>query len=176
MRLAPPSALRILAALVLLAGCATTGGQDAEQQGQVGPGGPLLADSEAPDPGVLTSADIPKGRCGMILWTRSGASTVPIFRSVDDGQASMVIDGAPVTLTLTGRGGESRLGIPAVQRFAGTLPATNEDGGPVEVTVRAVWGLPFPAGAYVQDAALTVQGADGWSRVVPTAGIAGCKP
>lgn len=152
--------------MLLLAGCASSGAGDASRTDGRREGA-AFADSEAPDPGILVSANIPQGRCGMILWTRSGANAVPIFRSVDDGRASMVIDGEDVTLSLTGRGGESRLGIPAVQRFAA-------EGA--EVTVRAVWGQPFPAGAYVQDAAVTIQGADGWTRIVPTAGIAGCKP
>jgi hypothetical protein len=161
--------------LILLAGCASTPESGPARVGDArGQGGPVR--TEAPDPGVLDQAAIPPGQCGMILWTRSGASAVPIFRSVDDGQASMVIEGEPVTLTLTGRGGENRLGIPAVQRFEGQVPAGQPGEGPVQVTVRAVWGQPFPAGAYVRDAALTVQGADGWSRIVPTAGIAGCKP
>ncbi|MBB4657614.1 hypothetical protein [Parvularcula dongshanensis] len=160
---------RILPLLLILAACATgtqtTPGRSARQ-------GPLLAQSEAPDPGPLEDVDIPPGRCGLILWTRAGASAVPIFRSIDDGSASMVIEGERVALNLVGRGGETRLGIPAIQRFDGVLSTA----GPVQVSVESRWGEAFPAGAYVSSAAVTVAGADGWSRVVPTAGIAGCKP
>ena len=154
-----------LAALTMcLAAC--VGGGGAERAAR-----PLLADTEAPDPGALGVAQVPPGRCGTILWTKSGADQVPIFRSVDDGTASMVIEGTPVALTLTGRAGESRVGIPGVQAFEGEAP-----GGPVSVTMRGVWGTPFPAGSYVARATITVTGANGWSRVIPAAGIAGCRP
>ena len=154
-----------LLAAVLLAACASGGAQDAPAAR------PLLADTQAPDPGALGVAQVPRGRCGTILWTRSGADQVPVFRSVDDGTASMVIDGAPVALTLTGRAGETRVGIPGTQAFTGETPD-----GPIEVTMAGVWGRSFPAGAYVARATINVVGADGWSRIVPAAGIAGCRP
>ena len=148
-----------------LAACATSGG------GQGGDARPLLTPTEAPDPGALPVADVPSGRCGTILWAKSGADQVPVFRSVDDGTASMVLDDELVTLTLTGRGGETRVGIPATQAFRGE----GQD-GPVEVVMRATWGQSFPAGAYVSRATLNVAGPDGWERVMPVAGIAGCRP
>ena len=134
--------------------------------------GRIGTQSEAPDPGPLSDAGVPAGRCGMILWTLAGASAVPVFRSVDDGSADMQVDGAPVTLALVGRGGEDRLGIPAIQQFEGRLPG----GEAITVTVRGQWGRPFPAGAYVESASLSLTGADGWTRSLPTAGIAGCRP
>ncbi|WP_031549642.1 hypothetical protein [Parvularcula oceani] len=149
-----------------LGACAST--QDTSGRGG---GAPLLARSEAPDPDALDDYAIPPGRCGTILWTLSGASPVPIFRSVDDGMASMVIEGQRTQLNLVGRGGEARLGIPSVQHFEGQTQS-----GAVRVTMRGQWGQPFPAGNYVEEAVLRVQGADGWSRVVPVAGIAGCRP
>ena len=154
-----------LMATATLAACASGASQDA------GPSRPVLTDTEAPDPGALGVAQVPAGRCGTILWTKSGADQVPIFRSVDDGTASMVIDGTPVSLTLTGRGGETRVGIPSTQAFAGETAD-----GPIEVVMRGTWGQPFPAGSYVARATINVTGPDGWARVVPTAGIAGCRP
>ena len=156
--------------LVGLAACATTPGAGGPGGGERAPRR-LLAETEAPDPGVLEDFDVPAGRCGMTLWTKSGADQVPVFRSVDDGTASMVIDGQPVALSLTGRGGETRVGIPATQAFEGRAGDR-----PITVTMRGAWGQPFPAGSYVARAAITVRGEDGWSRVVPAAGIAGCRP
>ena len=154
-----------LLAAVLLAACASSGGQDTSAAR------PLLADTQAPDPGALGVAQVPRGRCGTILWTRAGADQVPVFRSVDDGTASMVLDGQPVALTLTGRAGETRVGIPSTQAFTGETPD-----GPIEVTMAGIWGQAFPAGSYVARATISVVGADGWSRIVPAAGIAGCRP
>jgi hypothetical protein len=136
------------------------------------PEDPLLSSSQAPDPGPLANAQIPRGQCGLVLWARSSARAVPIFRSIDDGTASMVVEGQPIALSLTGRGGTARLGIPSVQRFEGLLP----DGSPIQVDMRGNWGRTFPSGSYVQSAALTLRGENGWSRVIPTAGVAGCRP
>lgn len=158
--------LILLIVMATLAACASSASGGGERDAR-----PLMTSTNAPDPGRLADAQVPPGRCGMTLWTKAGADQVPVFRSVDDGTASMVIDDAPVTLTLTGRGGESRVGIPIRQEFAGDGP-----GGPITVSMRGQWGQNFPAGAYVARATLNVTGADGWSRVVPAAGIAGCRP
>ena len=155
-----------LALLALLTACASGGAAERERAAR-----PLLSDTQAPDPGPLGVAQVPSGRCGTVLWTKSGADQVPIFRSVDDGTASMVIDGQVVALTLTGRAGEARVGIPAVQTFTGETGA-----GPINVAMRGVWGQAFPAGSYVARATISATGADGWSRVLPAAGIAGCRP
>ena len=161
--------LLLLAALGVSACAGGAGGQDRTRAAAAGR---IVSDSEAPDPGPLADAGVPPGRCGMILWTLAGASAVPVFRSVDDGTADMQVDGQALTLSLVGRGGEDRLGIPAVQQFEGRL----EGGEPVTVVVRGDWGRAFPAGAYVERAALSLTGADGWTRTLPTAGIAGCRP
>ena len=158
--------------LLLLALAACASGPQGEARRSPAPQGRLVSNSEAPDPGPLTEAGVPPGRCGMILWTLAGASAVPVFRSVDDGTADMQVDGGAIALSLVGRGGEDRLGIPAVQQFEGRL----QDGEPITVTVRGSWGRAFPAGAYVERASLSLTGADGWTRSLPTAGIAGCRP
>ena len=162
--------MRLVLLAACLVACATAAPGERSRVGDAP--GRIVSDSEAPDPGPLTEAGVPPGRCGMILWTLSGASAVPVFRSVDDGTADMQVDGSPIDLALVGRGGEDRLGIPAVQQFEGRLPG----GEPVTVTVRGTWGRAFPAGAYVERASLSLTGADGWTRSLPTAGIAGCRP
>ena len=168
--------MRLLAVLtclpVLLSLAACAGGAARPDAAGGGLPGRIVSDSEAPDPGPLAEAGVPSGRCGMILWTLAGASAVPVFRSVDDGTADMQVDGEPLALALVGRGGEDRLGIPAVQQFEGRL----DSGEAVTVLVRGDWGRAFPAGAYVERAALSLTGADGWTRTLPTAGIAGCRP
>lgn len=127
--------------------------------------------TEAPDLGAVGQYGIPSGRCGMILYTQSGGRAVPIFRSTDDGAAIMQIEGRVTQLRLVGRGGEARLGIPNQQYFQAELA----NGMGVTIAASARWGNSFPSGTYVERGTITATGADGWSRVVPIAGIAGCK-
>ena len=49
-------------------------------------------------------------------------------------------------------------------------------GDGVTVEINTVWGRNFPSGSYVERGTITLSGADGWQRVLPVAGIAGCKP
>jgi len=133
----------------------------------------ITARTEGPDLGGIGQYGIPPGRCGMILYTRSGSRAVPIFRSTDDGSGLMDVDGELRGLELVARAGESRMNIPSDQYFTANAaePARN-----LTVAVQTHWGQGFPSGSYVKDGTLTIKAASGWSRVVPVAGIAGCKP
>lgn len=136
------------------------------------PGARVNADTEAPDLGALgTAYAMPRGRCGMILYTQAAGRTVPIFRSLDDATALMQIEGDMTALQLTGARGEVRVSQSEQQAYIARMA----DGSKVEVEVEARWGLTFPGGSYVERALITLTGADGWRRVLPSAGIAGCK-
>lgn len=132
---------------------------------------PGFIETEAPDPAVLNSYGIPSGRCGMILWTPSGSKIAPVFTSVDSIEATMQIEGEEVPLSLRRQSGEIRFGMRAEQVFA-AVP-DNHAGTTVETKLR--WGQPFPSGSYIRGGTITLTGADGWQRIMPVAGIAGCK-
>ncbi|WOI54378.1 hypothetical protein [Parvularcula sp. LCG005] len=161
----------LLAGCGALAACAsstpTSGSSPAASAGAA-----QVARTEAPDLGALPTYGIPRGRCGMILYTLSGSKSLPVFRSTDEGRGLVEINGALTELSLVGRGGETRMAVPSSQYFRGQ----QADG--TEVTVAAVtsWGTSFPSGSYVEAGTLTITAADGWSRVLPVAGIAGCRP
>lgn len=152
-------------AAVFLAACATSSSPDVQTQQRA------FAETEAPDPSPLDAYAIPPGRCGMILWTQNGSRIAPIFRSVDVTTATMRIEGEEMPLLLQSQDGELRLGMRAKQVFA----ATGESNGGVVVEAKLNWGQAFPGGSYVSGGTLTVIGADGWRRILPVAGIAGCK-
>ena len=157
-----------LAALAVITACATP--PDRGQAGRAG--GPVnLSVTEAPDPAPLEGYDIPRGRCGMILWTKAGSRIAPIFRSLDVTEATMQVEGKPVGLVLDSQSGDLALGMRSEQVFKGF----DGDGQPLSVEARLDWGDGFPGGLYVRGGTLTVNGADGWSRILPVAGIAGCK-
>lgn len=149
--------------VLVLAACATG---ETSSQTPSGQRGPLFSRSEAPDPGPLTGIGIPSGECGMVLWSRSGGRVAPIFRAVGGTRAVMKIEGEDVPLTLQAQEGDMRIGIRARQIYAG-------EG--LSVTTKVRWGQNFPGGTYVESGSITVGGSDGWSRVLPVAGIAGCK-
>ncbi|MEM6913782.1 MAG: hypothetical protein AAF511_07370 [Pseudomonadota bacterium] len=127
--------------------------------------------TEAPDPSPLANSSIPSGQCGMILWSQMGSRTVPIFRSVGTTTATMTVEEEPIDFVLAGQSGAIRLGMAEAQDFV-SGPSRN---GPVGAKLRFAWGQAFPGGSFVQRGTLTVSGADGWERVMPVAGIAGCK-
>ncbi|GGY52767.1 hypothetical protein [Parvularcula lutaonensis] len=156
--------LKRLLPVLLLAACATS---ENVSERQTGP----LRDTEAPDPSPLAGYAIPAGQCGMILWTRTGADIVPIFRSLDVIDATMTIDGETLPLRLLFQEGELRLGMRSQQVFQ-TLPDVDPE---VTVEARLRWGQSFPSGSYIQGGTLALSGEDGWTRIVPVAGIAGCK-
>lgn len=128
--------------------------------------------TEGPDLGSIRQFGIPSGRCGMILYTSRGSRAEPIFRSLDDGSGLMEVDGELRALTLIGRGGDTRQNVPSAQYFDGEATSS---GLALRVVVQTSWGRSFPSGSYVQDGTLSVTDANGWSRVIPVAGIAGCK-
>ncbi len=164
------SSFGLAAAFVALAGCATPS-QKSDGPSRLPRPIPMATNTEAPDLGVLGPYGVPQGRCGMILYTLAGATPVPIFRSTDDGNALMDIEGTLTQLTLVGRAGETRMAIPGSQYFQGNLST----GMGVQVAAVTQWGNSFRGGAYVQQGTITLTAADGWSRVVPVAGIAGCR-
>ncbi|MEM9809653.1 MAG: hypothetical protein AAF788_00340 [Pseudomonadota bacterium] len=159
--------IKHLAGLVLV-GVAACASKDAPIPA-LRPGVPQVA-TEAPDPSPLEQYDIPSGRCGMILWSTAGSRVVPIFRSVDATLATMRIEGEDIPLSLVAQEGALRLGMRASQQFSG---ATSKQKITVDSNIQ--WGQPFPGGIYVQRGTLTTSGEDGWGRVMPVAGIAGCK-
>jgi hypothetical protein len=107
----------------------------------------------------------------MILWARSGGRTVPVFRSVDVVNASMTVEGEKVDLLLQSQDGDLRLGMRSQQLFAASEAAQ----AGLTVMTNLEWGQPFPSGTYVRGGTLTLTGTDGWQRILPVAGIAGCK-
>ena len=146
-----------------VAGCATTGTQTAATPA------PAIAPPtvDAPEIGRIPEGALPAGECGMLLWTVEAEQPALIFRSVVGEGALMTIDGAPIELALTSAAGDARFGVSANEAFLGAAG--------VVVEVGVTFGLAFDGGSYVEKGRLIVRGADGWERVAPVAGLAGCR-
>lgn len=130
-----------------------------------------VVQTEAPDPSPLAGFQIPSGRCGMVLWTESSGRVSPIFRSVGVTTATMNIEGEAIQLQLHEQTGELRLGMRSEQTY--TVVEGPQAG--LTLDVRSDWGETFPGGLYIKGGSMTINGTTGWSRIMPVAGIAGCK-
>jgi hypothetical protein len=116
--------------------------------------------------GALAEAALPKGECGMILWTLDGDKPAPILRVIAGKNADMNINGAPVKLAITGAEGASGFGVTESQTLT-------FEGFTATVSVR--FGLGFDGGSYLERGLVTVESASGWRTVIPAAGVAGCR-
>jgi hypothetical protein len=102
----------------------------------------------------------------MILWTLDAQRPIPVLRATAGKGAEISIKGAGRKLALTGTDGAAAFGVFEEQTFAG-------EG--LTATVKVAFGLGFDGGAYLERGLISIELADGWKTVVPTAGVAGCR-
>lgn len=152
-------ALSVLGAFALI-GCASTKSKTSANVAAPAGEGVIL--------GAIPESNIPKGSCGMVLWTLAPDRPTPVFRYVAGKGAELVIAGAPVTLTLTTAGGGSAYGVSEEQAFSSVS-------GDLRVTTKARFGSAFDGGAYLERGIVAVESTDGWRTVIPSAGLAGCR-
>lgn len=148
-------------AAALAAACSTTSTTTATQ-------GVVAAPSGDGDVivGALADASLPKGDCGMILWTLEANAPAAIFKMTADKGAEMVVNGKPVKLSVVETAGAAGFGVFEESKLAA-------EGLSASVKVR--FGLGFEGGSYVERGLLTVESASGWRTVIPAAGVAGCR-
>lgn len=151
-----------MAAVALCASCASDSGT---QKARVNKGSPSTA-AVSETAGALPDAALPRGSCGMILWTLDAERPIPVFRAVSQKGAEINVDGAVRKLALTEFSGGAGFGVFETQTFSG-------DG--LTVTVRVRFALGFEGGAYLERGLVNIEKLDGWKAVIPAAGIAGCR-
>lgn len=110
---------------------------------------------------------VPKGACGMVLWTAEGERPSPVFRYVSEKIAEVNLNGRLVRLSRTTFNGASGFGVFETQQFI------SDDGITASVTVRFAQG--FDGGAYLERGLVTLESVEGWRSVIPAAGLAGCR-
>lgn len=157
-----PTYLLIAFGALALAACAS--GAKAKDS-SLNKGAPSSPGSSA-TAGALPDAALPKGSCGMILWTLDVERPIPIFRAVSEKGADIVVDGKLQPLQLAEADGGAGFGVSETQKFAG-------EG--LTVSVRVKFGLGFEGGSYLERGLVSIEKADGWKTVIPAAGIAGCR-
>ncbi|HPE32112.1 MAG TPA: hypothetical protein PLV61_13045 [Parvularculaceae bacterium] len=154
--------LTFLPAALLLGACSTFGGAKKE----VAPtyAGPAV---EGVVLRPIADSALPKGTCGMVLWTLDEERPAPIFRYVAGQQGEVAIDGAPVALTRVEVEGDGAFGIFEEQTFI------TEDG--LKLNVKVKFSLGFDGGTYLERGLVSVETPSGWRTVLPAAGLAGCR-
>lgn len=117
--------------------------------------------------GAIADSGLPKGDCGMVLWTLEQERPSPIFRYLAGKSAEIVVNGKNVLLTLVEAKGSSAFGVSETQTFAGLEGLT--------VTVNVHFSVGFDGGSYLERGLVTAGTPEGWRTVAPSAGIAGCR-
>lgn len=158
----PQKIALVTGAALVIAACASAGGQ---KQPRANKAASSFAGADA-IAGALPDPALPKGGCGMILWTLDVERPIPVFRSIAQKGAEIVVDGSLRQLKLTSADGDAGFGIYENQTFAG-------DG--LTVTVRVRFGLGFDGGTYLERGLVSIEKPDGWKTVIPAAGISGCR-
>lgn len=146
------------------AGCAVSGaGPEAAARRDASPRPP----AEGVVLGALTNAALPKGACGMVLWSLDEEKPAPVFRYLSGKAGEIFVDGKPVALERVDASGASAYGVFENQTFRA------ESGLKVDVAVH--FSLGFDGGSYLERGLVTVETEDGWRTVAPSAGLAGCR-
>ncbi len=155
--------LAVISGSIVLAAtaCASSGGNKNAGQVTAAPvgAGDIIV-------GALPEPAVPKGECGMVLWTLESDQPTPIFRFVAGKGADIVLNGKLTPLSATDSDGVSGFGVYEETRYVA---------GDVAATVKVRFGLGFEGGSYLERGLLTIETASGWKSVIPAAGIAGCR-
>jgi len=158
----------ILAAVAVLSvGCAAGPASRATKASQPSSAAPTTTE----DGYVLTRITdpaLPKGKCGMILWTLEQERPAPIFKFLADEGAALAINNEPLQAARTSALGAVAFGVSEQQDFV-------DENGAIKINVNVRFGLGFDGGAYLQSGLVSIETLDGWRFVTPAAGIAGCR-
>lgn len=149
--------IAVALAIVSVGACATSGG-DAPA---IAPASDNLFLAQLPD------ATLPKGKCGMILWTLDAEQPAAVMRHVVGEKATISLNGAETTLSLVEVSGPGNFGVHETQKFV-----TSEG---LQADVDLEFGQGFDGGSYLQRGLISIENPEGWRLVVPAAGIAGCR-
>ncbi len=116
--------------------------------------------------GALADASLPKGECGMILWTLEADQPTPILKVIAGKGAEMVVNGKLLKFSVIETGGAAGFGVFEEQKLASEKMTAD---------VRVRFALGFDGGSYLERGLVTIESPGGWRTVIPAAGVAGCR-
>lgn len=156
--------MKKLASLILLTGAAACASSEKPTPGAV-------AGQGRTDTALLLTAlpdsALPKGKCGMILWTLESDRPMAVLKYIVGEGGEIGLNGALAKIKLEDASGASAFGVSERQIFAG------ENGFSASVSFQ--FGLGFNGGSYVERGLIAIEAANGWRLAAPTAGIVGCR-
>ncbi len=126
--------------------------------------------AEIPRLSQLNTDSLPEGQCGMLLWTMNAGQPVLVFRTIAGGHAEVMLDGKKQKFLPLAQKGDIRFGIGSQQSYrsaTGNKPQTIE--------IKVEYGASFGGGVYVDEGVLRLITARGWERIIPVAGLSGCR-
>jgi len=115
----------------------------------------------------LADSSLPRGACGMVLWTLDANRPIPVLRYVAGDTGEFRLNRIPYELIRVNVGGNASFGIFPIQSFAA--------GANIEVSVELQFGQGFDGGTYLERGVISIEQPDSPTLVTPIAGIAGCR-
>lgn len=124
--------------------------------------------------GVFGLAELPpqrlaSGQCGLVLWSREPKPRRLLLALNSPPVARILRNGAVVELAQTGVEGRSVYGHHPVEHFAG-------DGLTLTLRVSFEGRQTLSDGAIAREGSVELSNAEGWSEIIPAAGLIGCQP
>jgi hypothetical protein len=119
--------------------------------------------------GVLPPQSLVPGQCGMFLWAGQVRAHLVMFATGYEGLARMVIDGTEVDLDRRSGEGQSFFGHFSRQSYV-------HQGTEISLNLRMARRADLVGGAVVEQGLMRLREPDGWSHVIPVAGLIACQP
>ena len=166
--------LPIIASLVVSMAACTTVTDPVNPQPEVTPSAKKQGADQVTKAGVAkTKTGLPAqvvnpGECGLFLWTRRESPEFVFFAIAGTEQAKFWYEKTELALVRTGAGGDVFGQELTEQVFK--LP----DGRTLELEMKP--GDLLVSGQRVPEATLRIKDAEGWSTLVPAAGVTMCQP
>lgn len=118
--------------------------------------------------GTLPPQTLEDGACGMFLWARDSRRNLVFFTSDRSGAARFILDDRELELPRTAADGDLVFGQYTRQQFA-------DSGVSLRVVVRPDPGSGLIGGAVLRQGMMNIRDGEGWSLVLPVAGMIACK-
>jgi hypothetical protein len=117
---------------------------------------------------ALPAQELDAGTCGMFLWLRREDTPLIFFQRSDEPAAVMILDGERQTLKRTGIETLIAFNFYEKQTFS-------NDSFELTVQAKAEEFRTIRQGVKLQSGSVSLTTSDGWSAVLPAAGLIGCK-
>ena len=153
----------LLATISLLTACASSTEAPAAGKPAAQP-----AISAVPSEGLPPQRLLP-GQCGLFLWGMSAPRKFVFFLEGSSGEALILVDDVPTSMTMATAGGEVFGQFLTEMRFGASA------NGPA-ISVSLTPGEVLEGGQRVDTGHLLIKSPEGWETILPITGVRACMP